>query len=116
MKKHFADLLSLDDVKGVVVLDTTGSAVYQEFNEPPPSFLGPNDFRELLGAVTSVRELEAMYENFRLYIRKYAGGALIVVAGQFALVAMVRLNCDIVIPIISESSDKPKGLGRFFKR
>ena len=116
MKEHVADLLALDDIKGVVVLGTTGSVVYQQFNEPPTSKLGNNDFRELIRAAAGIRELEVMYDNVRLYIRKYPGGALIIVAGHFALAAMVRLNCDIVIPTLSESSEKPKGLGRFFKR
>ena len=35
MKEQFKDILSLDDVKGVVVLNVSGQIVFQHFTAPP---------------------------------------------------------------------------------
>ncbi|MFH1984488.1 MAG: hypothetical protein ABIL58_21810 [Pseudomonadota bacterium] len=116
MKEQFKDILSLDDVKGVIVVGTNGQIVFQSFATAPAKPFTEQDFHKLIQGLSTVVEVELMYENIRLYIRKFAKGFVIIVMGRYALVSMVRLNCDILLSTLSSESEKPKGIGRFFKR
>ena len=116
MKEQFKDILSLDDVKGAFVVSTTGEIVFQSFSAEPAKPITELDLRKLTQGLSTVVEVELIYENIRLYIRKFARGFVVIVMGRFALVSMVRLNCDIILPSLSGESEKPKGIGRFFKR
>lgn len=116
MKEQFSDILSLDDVKGAIVLNTPGQIVFKSFNEQPKKSLSDTALQALATSLGATVEAELVYENIRLYVRKFTGGMVIIVMGRFALVSMVRLNCDILLPSLAGDAGKPKGLGRFFKR
>lgn len=116
MKEQFKDILSLSDVKGALVVSPSGQIVFQRFTTEPAEILPEPVFQKLVTALTSVDEMELLFEDIRLYIRKYSKGFIIIVTGRFAHMSMVRLNCDILIPVLSDDASKPKGLARFFKR
>lgn len=116
MKERFKDILSLSDVKGAVVVSPSGQILFQHFIAAPAEALPEPVFQKLAAALTSVDELELLFEDIRLYIRKYSKGFVIIVTGRFARMSMVRLSCNILIPGLSDDAKKPKGLSRFFKR
>ncbi len=115
-KEHFADILSLNDVRGAVVVSGGGQILFQRFYTPPTRALTNADFQELISALSSIRELELVFDNIRLYIRQFGDDYLIIVMGRFVHMPMVRLSCNVLIPNLMSDAEKPKGFSRFFKR
>ena len=117
MKDLFQDILQLDEVYGVVFLRRNGTVAFSDFTKIAPS----KDIRKIdwllfLNVLGDTGEIELIFEKMRFYIRQSDSDVLIVIAGRFAPIAMIRLNCDIVLPALAELSQKPKGLKRFFTR
>lgn len=69
-------------------------------------------FVETLG---QVHEIEVVFERQKIYVRRTESGYLLIFMELSAPMAMVRLNCDMVIPAL-KMANKPKGLSRFFKK
>jgi len=115
MKEHFTDLLSLEGVYGVMVFSAGAEVRYADFtaaNIAPPS---DTDWTALVSSVARFREVDILYEKLRIYIRSSDFGHLLVVAAPSVSGAMLRLNCDIIVPALQ----RPEGGGklkRFFKK
>ncbi|MGD8389440.1 MAG: hypothetical protein PVG49_20000 [Desulfobacteraceae bacterium] len=116
MEANFDDILELEDVKGVVVLSKDGQLLFQKFSATAHSVkLKSKNWSSFLQALEGIREADFIFESARLYVRDSAGGYLLVLMGHFAPIAMVRLNCDILLPTLKQAH-ATKGLARFFKR
>jgi len=63
-----------------------------------------------------IQEAELVFENIMLYIIKGRTGFLLTVLGRSAPVALVRLNCNILLATLDKELQKPKGLTRFLKK
>lgn len=116
MEPNFDDILNIEDVKGVLFLSRDGKILFEKFTAP--SFevnLLSIEWNSFLLALQGTREADFVFDKYRLYVRNSAGGYLIVIIGHFAPIAMVRLNCDILLPSLKKP-ESTKGLGRFFKR
>lgn len=116
METNFDDILDLEDVKGVAVLSKDGQLLFQKFspNATPVNLEGKN-WASFLQSLEGIREADFIFESSRLYVRDSTGGYLFVLMGHFAPIAMVRLNCDILLPSLKQAH-ATKGLTRFFKR
>jgi hypothetical protein len=116
MKEIFRDVLSMEDVKGVMLFSFEGALVYKEFKESlaeePENRAWWGLFLDSLG---EVREADFVFDQGRIYLRKTASGYLIFLLGLYAPIAMLRLNCDILLPLLKEA-ETTKGIGRLFKR
>lgn len=116
MKELFRDILSIDDVIGVMLFSFKGELIFKEFLSPLSEEPETREWWPLfIDSLQGVREADIVYENSRLYIRKTDLGYLLILMGLFAPVAMMRLNCDILLPTL-EKVGVPKGLVRFFKK
>jgi hypothetical protein len=116
MKELFRDILSIDDVKGVMLFSFKGELVFKEFLLPLSEEPETREWWPLfIDSLQGVREADIVYENSRLYIRKTDLGYLLILMGLFAPVAMMRLNCDILLPSL-EKMGATKGLVHFFKK
>jgi len=73
------------------------------------------EWQSFIDLIDGVREADLIYKKSRIYIREAPVGYLIIVMEIYAPVALVRLNCDILLPTLKEKTET-KGLGRFFKR
>lgn len=116
MEPYFDEILSLDDVKGLIVLSGEGRVLFQRMIDPAfdRTKTESNNWVPLLRVLEDVREADFLLDNMRIYIRQSAGGYILILMGHFAPIAMVRLNCDIVLPLL-KNANASKGLGRFFK-
>ncbi len=116
MEPDFNEILSLDDVKGVMVLSVEGRVLLEQMIDPALKKVKAEseDWGPFLRALDGIREADFLLANLRIYIRQSAGGYILVLMGHFAPIAMVRLNCDIVLPSLKQAHAS-KGLGRFFK-
>ncbi len=114
MKDLFAEILEIGDVEGVMLLSPEGKPVFQQFSDKISRAVKKTDWRPFVQVLEQTREMELMFEDRLLYIRKSAAGYVIILMGLFASTSMVRLNCDALMPALEKKA--PKGLGRFFRR
>ena len=115
MRELFKDILSIEGVKGLIVLSFGGDLVFKEFRHPVNEKLQKKDWSLFIESLAGMRETDLIFKNGRLYIRKTDIGYLIVLLGLFVPIAMMRLQCDILLP--SLKSAKPgKGIKRLFRK
>jgi len=116
LKELFKDILSIEDVKGVMVFSFKGQLIFKEFLTPISQDPESREWWPLLiDSLRGIREADIVYEKNRLYIRKTEIGYLLILMGLFAPVAMMRLNCDILLPSLKQAGAS-KGLSHFFKK
>ena len=115
MKDLFAEILSIEDVEGVMLFLHDGQLAYQKFF---PSKLVDTENIDWLSfgkAVNGIMEADLIFENKRIYLRKTATGYLMILMGTSAPAALVRLNIDLILPAIKDAS--PSGsVWRFLKQ
>jgi len=116
MKGLFAEILKIDDVLGVMFFSFDGKLIFKEFLSHPAEGIENNNWVSFVHTLSDVREAEMIFENNRLYIKRAATGYVFIVMGSFAPVAMVRLNCNILLSSFDQLKKKSRGLGRFFKK
>lgn len=116
MKALLRELTAIDGVRGAVVLDPSGNTVAQSLSDPALVPLTPAEGASIVRTFGDIGEAELVYEHFRVYMRKAGSGLLQVFMDESAQMAMVRINCNILIPAIEEKMNRPKGLARFFRK
>ena len=111
----FTDILGMEGVKGLMMFSFTGDLIFKEFNQAIPEEPENRDWSLFIEALAGMRETDLIFEKGRLYIRKTEIGYLVVLMGPFVPIAMMRLNCDILLPSLKPAKTA-KGLRRFFKK
>jgi hypothetical protein len=102
MRKLFNDILSTEGVKGILLFSFSGELVFK-------------DWRFFIESLEGMRETDLVFEKGRIYIRRTEMGYLVILMALFVPIAMIRLNCDILLPLLRESKSGRK-FGRFFKK
>lgn len=116
MKELFSDILNMQDVNGVMLFSLEGEPIFREFVSPPSEETENRDlWAPFIESLEGIREADLVFEKGKLYVRKTDSGYLVFFLGSFAPSAMLRLNCDIILPSLKEASTS-KGLGRLFKK
>ena len=110
MKELFNDILSLEDVRGVVVSSLEGEILFTD-----PSLEIDKSLPLFIRALGTVREADLIFEKSRIYVRRTDMGYLMILLGLFASGAMLRLHVDMVLPSLKERG-KGKGLRSLFRR
>ncbi len=115
MRELFNDILNTDGVTGIMLFDINADLLFKEFsmvvNEAPEQ----RDWRFFLDSLEGMRETDLVFEKGRIYIRKTEIGYLMVLMALYVPIAMIRLNCDILLPSLQPSKSGRK-FGRFFKK
>jgi len=114
MKELFKDILAVDGVEGVVLFSAKGEIQYSQAASPSIPDLESKDWTPFIRGIGDVREADLAFDKLRLYLRRTDSGFLVVVLDFAAPMAMVRLNCDILLPGLKEAGTA-KGFGRIFK-
>jgi hypothetical protein len=115
MREVFKDLLAVDGVRGVVFFTPSGERVFAEFNIGGSGPAAVGDWYALVVSLGKAREADLVFDKGRVYVRRTDDGVLVVVMGLIAPCAVVRLNCDILLPALKERRSA-RGIKRFFKR
>lgn len=115
MRDVFKDLLAVDGVRGVVFFTPSGERVFEEFSIGGSAPAAVSDWYALAASLGKAREAELVFEKGRVYVRRTADGVLVVVMGLIAPCALIRLNCDILLPAL-KAQRGAKGIKGFFKR
>lgn len=116
MKELFNDVLNINGVQGIILLSTDGKVI---FDSMTGKSVGINqtfrNWKKLIEVLKNSREADFVFENGRFYLRQTHDGYLLISMQMIASIAMVKLNCDILIPNL-KSTKNNKGLKSFFKR
>jgi len=126
MSALFDDLLAIDGVTGVMFFSAAGELLFEESGAGGMDKTAVRDWQALLVSLDGAREADLIFEMGRLYIRKADEGMLVVTMGRIAPAAMIRLNCDVLLPELKSNKGsgplfegaklkRKKGLGRFFQ-
>ena len=116
MKELFNDILRIEDVEGVMLFSLEGELIFKEFLSP---LVDESENMDSLGlfidSLKGIREADLVFEKARLYVRRTTSGYVMIVMGVFAPIAMVRLNCDILLPSLKKATTT-KRWKNFFKK
>ena len=116
MQELFDDILAMQGVKGVLLLSFAGDIIFRQFNIPLDDDFQARDWSLFTEALAGTRETDLIFEKGRLYIRRTDIGYLVVLMGLFVPIAMMRLNCDIILPALKPAKKTTRGFRRFFKK
>jgi len=100
-KKIFQNLLSFDDVQGIIFLSHSGERLFSEYEGETGSDLDNFDWSAFTHAFKCVREAELVFGNNRIFYRRTELGQFIIIIGWFATIAMIRLKCNELIPAVN---------------
>ena len=115
MKELLKDILNIEGVKGLMMLSFAGDIIFRELFPGVHKDVENSDWRRFIESLAGTRETDLIFEKGRLYIRRTDIGYLLVLMGSFVPIAMMRLQCDILLPSLKPA--KPaKGIRRFFKK
>ena len=119
MKDIFKDVMGIDGVHGLMVVSTEGSVIMSKFS---PDF---RDEEEQLSQINwepftiemgGIKDAELIYDSARFYIKKSKIGFLIVIIGDNAPISMVRLNCEILLPMLTKIQPATKRIGKLLRK
>jgi hypothetical protein len=115
MRELFNDILSVEGVKGLILFSFVGDFIFKELDQNIVEDIDNREWRLFIESLAGMRETDLIFEKGRLYIRKTDIGYLVILIGSFVPIAMMRLQCDILLPSLKPA--KPaKGILRFFKK
>ena len=119
MKDIFKDVMGIEGVHGLMVISNEGSVMLSKFS---------SDFRQEEGKLSQVnwepftiemgtiKDAELIYDSARFYIKKSETGFLIVIIGENAPISMVRLNCEILLPLLTKIQPASKRIGKILRK
>ena len=115
MKDIFKDIVDMDGVDGVILLSYEGTVLFESYSATINLTSDRRDWMGLVSALDGIREADMVFEGARIYARRSEIGYLLVFMSSFVSVAMLRLNCDILLPSLKPTQGS-KGIKRFFKK
>ena len=115
MRELFKDILRTDGVKGVMLFSFRGDLVFKEFRSSVKAAPEGRDWSFFIESLEGMRETDLIFEKGRIYIRRTEIGYIVILMALFVPIAMIRLNCDILLPLL-KTPKTGKKFGKFFKR
>jgi hypothetical protein len=115
MRELFNDILSVEGIRGLFLFSFRGDLIYKNYNHASAEGNKIQDPRQFVESLAGIRETDLIFTKGRLYVRRTDVGYLVVVMGLFVPIAMMRLQCDILLPSLNSAFTK-KGIRRLFKR
>ena len=116
MEELFKDILEINGVQSVILLDDTGKVIYESMHDLRHGAKQRyTNWKRFLDCLDNVREADFLFDKGRIYIRHTDKGFVLICMQSFASIAMVKLNCDILLPQL-KSGRTAKGLKGLFKR
>jgi hypothetical protein len=114
MRELFNEILSTKGVKGILLFSFSGELIFKEFIPPIDEEPEELDWSFFIESLEGMRETDLVFEKGRIYIRKTEIGYLVILMALYVPIAMIRLNCDILLPSLKQSKSGSK-FRRFFK-
>jgi len=115
MQEFFKDILNIDGVKGVMLLSLSGAPIFKTFTPSVTQNPEDNQWSRFIESLDGIRESDIIFEKGRVYIRRTDIGYLVVLLGLLVPMAIIRLNCDTLLPSLTPEKSS-KRWPRLFKR
>lgn len=104
MQELFKDILASKGVKGVLLFSLDGELIFSNFQQPPSKDPESQEWWPLfIASLDGIREADVVYEKSRIYVRKTEIGYLFIILSLSAPIAMIRLNCDVMLPSLKKN-------------
>lgn len=104
----------MDGVHGLIYLSEDGKVLFESLDErcflPERSTLS---WKIILESLEDFREMDLLYEQGRFYMLKTAAGCLIISMRLDVSTAMIKLNCDTIVPELKKVQSG-RGFKKFF--
>ena len=113
MNDIFEELSAIEGVNGILFLSANGEPRYKKFFRPDAEKMSDSLMADFPDQSLLIDEMEFVFENGRIYLKKMEQGVLILFLGSFAPFALVRVQCDLIRPNITEKTNGKKK-SRFF--
>jgi hypothetical protein len=115
MRELFTDILHTEGVSGIMLFSLKGDLIFKELSSAVNEDPEQRDWSSFIQSLEGMRETDLVFEKGRIYIRKTEIGYLVILMALFVPIAMIRLNCDILLPALKPYRSGKK-LGRLFKK
>jgi hypothetical protein len=115
MRELFKDIIGLEGIRCVLLITFAGNMAFKHYVAPMSEPIVQQDWKNLVSALKDIKECDVICQNGRIYIRRSAVGFLLTVMDPSTPIAMLRLNCDILLPELKPEKES-RGLKRFFKK
>ncbi len=117
MQSMFMDLLTLQGMQGVFLLSSEGEVLYSHVTSKEARALQGYDWAELAGSLKAVEDMDVIFDDRRMYLKRQDTYLLVLIMGLDAPVALSRMNSDVALAKVRKQAApaKKKGLSRFFK-
>jgi hypothetical protein len=117
MITQIQEILEIDKTLGVIFFSFDGEKLYEKFSSIVLEIMAPeNDWPLIIHSLEDASEAEFMYETQKLYFRKADIGYLLVIMEPDAPAAIVRLNCDSILPTLTLEETKINRVKKLFNR
>lgn len=99
MQDIFKDVIKMNGVYGLVYFSQDGRVRYESIDPQwVPLAKDDCDWSKLMPVLQNKREADFVFANGRFYLRATDRGYLLVIMSPLVAIAMVKLNCDIILP------------------
>ena len=116
MREIFKDVMNINGVSAIILVERDGKILFDSTDGKGTGSGHPySDWKKLYGVMGKAREADFVFDNGRIYMRQTTNGYLLVSMQSLASIAMVKLNCDILLPQLNNTKSS-KGIKGFFKR
>ncbi len=119
MKDIFKDLVGIEGVHGAMVLDPAGVLIAKRFSDryqTDTSAIEAFNWEPFVSELGELTEADFVFDQGRIYLRKLQNGFFLVIMDDIAPIAMVRLNCEILMPELDSMKNFGSRIGRIFKK
>ena len=114
MQKILDDIVQLDHVKGCLIISPAGRVLCSNFASTPPNAPETFPWSGLMNHLAGIKEADILFAETRFYLRQSPAGYLVILMEPYAVLAMVRLQCDVLFAALLK--EKSRGLLRLFKK
>jgi hypothetical protein len=115
MRELFNDILKIEGVKGLLLISFSGEVLFRELHQTVVQQAENRNWNLFIESLAGIRETDLIFAKGRLYIRRTDVGYVVILIGSFVSIALLRLQCDILLPSLKPAKSN-KGIRRFFKK
>lgn len=104
----------MDGVHGIILLSNDGKVLFESIDKDHFSKdKSESSWKMIIDKLKDFEKMDLVFENGRFYLLKTESCIVLISMNLSVSIAMVKLNCDIILPELKKLQSG-KGLKRFF--
>ena len=119
MKDIFKEMMGIEGVYGLLIVSNEGAVTLSKYSpdfKKEAEHLSQFNWLPFTIEMDGIKDTELIYDSARFYIKKFDEGYLIVIIGDNAPIAMVRLNCEVLLPALAKIQPASKKIGNLLRK